>query len=50
MQTKDSVTTPEDTNPHPDARIERAREVVRLEARTIANLEERRVASLGYLH
>ena len=33
------MSTPRDSNPHPDQRIERAREVVRLEAQAIAALE-----------
>jgi len=41
MKTKPAMTSPTDSTPHPDPRIERAREVVRLEARTIAGLEER---------
>jgi arabinose-5-phosphate isomerase len=35
------MATPRDSNPHPDERIERAREVVRLEAQAIAALESR---------
>jgi arabinose-5-phosphate isomerase len=35
------MATPRDSEPHPDHRIERAREVVRLEAKTIAGLELR---------
>ena len=41
MKTQPTVTSPKDSTPHPDPRIERAREVVRLEAKTIAGLEER---------
>ncbi len=35
------MATPRDSNPHPDQRIERAREVVHLEAQAIAALEAR---------
>ncbi len=41
MKTKPTVTSPKDPSPHSDQRIERGREVVRLEAQVIAGLEER---------
>ena len=41
MKIEPTVTSPKDIDPNPDPRIERAREVVRLEAQTIAGLEER---------
>jgi len=41
MKTQPAVTSPKDTDPNTDPRIERAREVVRLEAQAIAGLEER---------
>jgi len=41
MKTQPNMTSPEDTAPDTNPRIERAREVVRLEAQAIAGLEER---------
>ncbi len=41
MKIEPTVTSPKDTDPNTDPRIERGREVVRLEAQTIAGLEER---------
>ena len=35
MKTKPAMTSPTDSTPHPDPRIERAREVVRLERQDI---------------
>ena len=41
MKTQPAVTSTTDPTPDPDTLIERGREVVRLEAQTIAGLEQR---------